>query len=89
VVTYDSADLLKRVAAKRGITFLLLSDPGSKTIESYGILNKEAQGRGKGIPHPGIFILDQAGVIRAKLFLESYKQRHTSADIIRALEQVP
>jgi peroxiredoxin len=39
VISYDSAGTVKRVAAKREVTFLLLSDPGSKTIEAFGILN--------------------------------------------------
>jgi len=76
------------VAAKREITFLLLSDPGSKTIEAFGILNKEATGRAKGVPYPGVFILDQKGIIRTKLFHEGYKERPTSADLIRALKEV-
>ena len=88
VISYDSAETLKRVAQKRGVTFLLLSDPGSKTIEAYGILNKEASGRAKGVPHPGIFILDQQGVIRAKLFLDGYRERPKSGDIIQALKAV-
>jgi peroxiredoxin len=88
VITYDSADLLKRVAAKRGITFLLLSDPGSKTIDAFGLLNKEASGRAQGVPHPGVFILDREGVIRKKLFQDGYKERHSSADLVRAMKEL-
>jgi peroxiredoxin len=88
VISYDSADVLKRVAAKREVAFLLLSDPGSKTIEAFGILNKEATGRAKGVPYPGVFILDGRGIIRAKLFNEGYKERAKSADVIRALKEV-
>lgn len=50
VVSYDAVDTLKRVAAKREVTFLLLSDPGSKTISAFGILNKEGKEKGKGLP---------------------------------------
>ena len=87
VISYDSAVTLKRVAAKREVTFLLLSDPGSRTIDAFGILNKAATGKAKGVPYPGIFVLDQKGVIRAKLFREGYKERATSADLIRALKE--
>ena len=88
-ISYDSVDTLKRVAAKREVTFLLLSDPGSKTIEAFGILNKEAKGKDKGIPHPGIFILDQKGVIRAKLFHAGYAERPKNADLVEAFKEVP
>lgn len=88
VVSYDSAETIKRVARRRGVTFLLLSDPGSKTIKAFGILNKEATGRAKGVPYPGIFILDREGTIRAKLFLPGYKERYKSTDIIQALKRI-
>ncbi len=88
VVSYEPVDVLKRVAQQRGVTFLLLSDPGSKTIETYGILNREATGRAKGVPHPGILILDQKGVIRSKLADANYRIRPPAADVITALKQV-
>ena len=89
VVSYDAVDTLKRVAAKREVTFLLLSDPGSKTISAFGILNKEGKEKGKGLPHPGIFILDQKGIIWAKLVHKSYAERAKVADVIHALREVP
>ena len=89
VVSYDSADTLKRVAAKRQVTFLLLSDPGSKTIEAFGILNQEAKGKAKGVPYPAIFILDRKGIIRAKLFRAGFVRRARIADVIQALKEVP
>ena len=49
-ISYDSLEVLKRAQAKLQIAFPLLSDEGSKTIDAYGIRNKEAEGRAKGIP---------------------------------------
>ena len=86
-ISYDSAAVLKRFAAKSSITFPLLSDVGSKTIDAYGIRNKEAPERWSGIPYPGTFIVDTNGVIRAKLFLEGYKERHAPEPLIEALKK--
>jgi hypothetical protein len=36
------------------------------------------------VPEPGNFIVDQQGVIRAKLFLEGFRSRHTADDLIKA-----
>jgi len=80
--------VLAKFADKSKITFPLLSDEGSKVIEAYGILNKEAEGRAKGIPHPMTFLVDKQGVIRAKLFHEGYAKRHTSQDLIQASKDV-
>jgi peroxiredoxin len=84
-ISYDSQAVLSQFAAKHSIAFRLLSDPGSKTIKAYGILNKEAQGRAEGIPYPGTFIVGTDGVIRAKFFLEGYKERVDPESIRKAL----
>jgi peroxiredoxin Q/BCP len=69
-ISYDDPKVLKSFTDRMKITFPLLSDPGSQTIDAYHIRNEAAKGRAQGVPNPGTFILDQAGIIRAKLFLE-------------------
>jgi peroxiredoxin len=83
-VSYDDAKVLAAFADAKGIQFPLLSDPGSKTIEAYGILNTEAKGPAKGVPYPGTFVIDKDGVVRAKLFKDGYKERCTTAELIEA-----
>lgn len=41
-ISYDSTEILATFATEHGITFPMLSDPGSATIKSYGILNSVA-----------------------------------------------
>jgi peroxiredoxin Q/BCP len=84
-VSYDSVESLARFAAKRKITFPLLSDSGSRTIRAYGLLNKEAKGQAEGIPYPGTMVIDPEGVIRAKLFLKGYRDRHSKEQLIKAV----
>ena len=85
-ISYDSPEILKRFAAKKSIAYRLLSDTGSKTIDAYGIRNKEATGRASGIPYPGTFIVGTDGVIRAKLFLEGYEERASTEAIVKAVK---
>ncbi len=85
-ISYDTREILKRFAAKKSIAYPLLSDAGSKTIDAYGIRDKEAAGRTNGIPHPGTFIIGKDGAIRVKLFLEGYKERHTTEALVQALK---
>ena len=87
-ISYDDPAVLKRFSDRSKIAFPLLSDPGSKTIEAYHIRNEAAKGRAEGVPNPGTFILDRSGVIRAKLFLEGYRDRHTSEELIKAAKAV-
>jgi peroxiredoxin Q/BCP len=87
-ISYDSPAVLKAFADRAKITFPMLSDPESKTIEAYHIRNEAAKGKAVGVPHPGTFILDRQGVIRAKLFLEGYRERHTTEALITAAKAV-
>jgi peroxiredoxin Q/BCP len=87
-ISYDDTKVLKTFSDRMKIAFPLLSDPGSKTIEAYHIRNETARGKAEGVPHPGTFILDRKGVIRAKLFLEGYRVRHTTETLVEAVKAV-
>jgi peroxiredoxin Q/BCP len=91
-VSYDSVEVLKAFVDKRKITFPLLSDPDSKTIAAYALKNKETAGKKigmidlDGVPYPGTLLIDAEGVVRAKLFVDGYKERHTVAELVKAAE---
>jgi peroxiredoxin len=87
-VSYDAPATNATAAAKLALTFPLLSDTGSKTIDAYGIRNREATGRAEGIPHPVVYILDQHGVIRVKLMRDSYRDRPESEEIIAGVKRL-
>jgi peroxiredoxin Q/BCP len=87
-ISYDSPAVLKSLSERAKITFPLLSDTESKTIDAYHIRNDTAKGKAEGVPNPGTFILDGQGVIRAKLFLEGYRDRHTTDALIKAASAV-
>lgn len=87
-ISYDSPETLTRVMAKQGITFPLLADVGSRTIDAYGIRNQEAKGRAAGVAHPVLFLLDQQGVIRAKLMRDNYKDRPEVDEIVAAAKSI-
>ena len=87
-ICYDDTKVLKTFSDRMKIAFPLLSDPGSKTINAYHIRNEAAKGRAQGVPNPGTFILDQEGVIRAKLFLEGFRDRHTTEALCKAAKAV-
>ena len=81
-ISYDARSVLAKFSRERGIEYTMLSDPGSMTIDAYGVRNKEATGRTSGIPHPTIFIVDRNGIIRFKLRHEGYQERPAPAEII-------
>jgi hypothetical protein len=86
-LSYDSPAVLKDFAARRGITYPLLSDSESIVIRRFGLLNPEYPpgDNAHGVPHPGTFVVDETGVIREKHFARGYTERRTAASL-RAAE---
>ncbi len=83
-ISYDSVAVLKNFADRRAITFPLLSDPESKIIQSFGILNETAPKNSfaSGIPYPGTYLLDPKGIVLAKYFVDDFRERDTAAEIL-------
>ena len=83
-ISYDSPAVLKDFAARRRITFPLLSDPDSAVIRRFGLLNPEYPpgDRAHGVPYPGTFVVDAEGVVREKHFAQAYTERRTAASIL-------
>ena len=87
-VSYDSVAVLADFSRRRGITFPLLSDPGSITIRKYGILNTTVPASNRrmyGIPFPGTFMLNARGVITSRFFEQAYQERNTVGSIMARL----
>lgn len=88
-ISYDSPAVLEDFAKRASITYPLLSDEDSEAIEAYGIKNDGVPegSRQDGIPHPGTFLIDRTGVIRAKLFY-SVRKRHTPTELLKAMRSL-
>jgi hypothetical protein len=83
-ISYDSVAILKAFADREHIGFELLSDPESRVIRSYGILNETVQKDSPsfGIPNPGTYVLDASGTVMAKYFEDDFRVRDTAASIL-------
>ena len=87
-VSYDPVSVLADFAARRGIAFPLLSDPGSLTIRKYGLFNTtvpESNQQTSGIPFPGTFMLNERGVVTSRFFEQAYQERNTVASMLARL----
>ncbi len=83
-ISYDSVSTLKAFSDKYQITYPLLSDEGSEVIKSFGIFNTEVDSAsyGFGIPHPGIYIIDENLTVIEKHFEQSYRERPTAQNVL-------
>ena len=89
-LSYDKPEILAAFTEKRHIAYTLLSDPTSEVIDRYKLRDPQYPpgNRAFGVPRPIIFILDTRGVIRAKLFEETYKTRPPVSAVVEKLDQL-
>lgn len=94
-ISPDPIDRLNETKAKiakdgKGeIPFPLLSDPGSKTVNAYGVYDPTYAGQEvDGIPHPAIFILDKDRKVRWVSVSMDYKKRPAEKEIRAELEKL-
>jgi len=83
-ISYDPVSTLADFSRRRGITFPLLSDPGSETIKRYGILNTTIDPKNElyGYPFPGTFIVDRRAIVTSRVFEPIYQERSTISSIL-------
>ena len=83
-ISYDSQEILKAFAERRQISIPLLSDPDSKIIRAFGILNSTIppDQMAFGIPYPGSYLVDEKGKVRAKYFEEDFRDRYSTGTIL-------
>lgn len=86
-ISYDSREILQEFARRKQITIRLLSDPESKIIRAFGILNTSVRpGQSAyGIPYPGTYLVNQRGVVVSKFFEEDYRTRYAMGTVYTRL----
>jgi peroxiredoxin len=89
-LSYDSPEILAAFTAKRNIAYTLLSDPKSEVIDLYKLRDPQYPpgNRAYGVPRPIIFVLDPDGIIKAKLYEESFKDRPPVTAVISKLDEL-
>jgi peroxiredoxin len=89
-LSYDSPEILQAFTAKRHIAYTLLSDPKSEVIDLYRLRDPQYPPGSKayGVPRPIIFVIGTDGVIRAKLYEESFKVRPPVTAVTSKLDEL-
>ena len=81
--------LIDKIAAdgNGAVNFTMLSDPGHKVIDTYGLHDPAYDGtKFDGIPHPTVYVIDKNGRVAWSKVETDYKVRPSNADIRAALE---
>ena len=84
-VSYDEPAALAAFARHHGVTYPLLSDQGSAVIDRFGVRNHfvtEEQVPYYGVPFPGVFLVDERGVVTARRFHRNVAHRESAEAIL-------
>ena len=89
-ISYDQPEVQKKFVDQRGIGYTLLSDPKSEVIDRYNLRDPQypPSSFAYGVPRPIIFILDKQGVIKAKLYEDTYTKRPPVALLLETIDKV-
>ena len=86
-----SKEFAEKIATdgKGTVRFSILSDPGHRTIDTYGLRDPAYEGQKVyGIPHPAVYIIDKNGrVVWAKIESD-YRKRPTNEEIRTELDKL-
>jgi hypothetical protein len=88
-LSYDEQDALADFRDAYDITYGLLSDPESKVIRQFGLLNtliSEDDHPWHGIPYPGTYVVDSEGLISHKFFENNLQLRVGPEMLLRAAQ---
>jgi peroxiredoxin len=91
-LTYDAPKLQRRFIDRFSISYPVLSDIDATSVRNLGILNTDYEpgDNNYGIPYPGVFVIDPAGTIVGKIFVEGYSTRvDANGDLAYALSVLP
>ncbi|MBL4679490.1 MAG: redoxin domain-containing protein [Pseudomonadales bacterium] len=76
-MTYDDVSDTSKFHSKENLSFPILQDVNAKHVKAFGILNEDYEPghRAYGIPHAGMFLVDEHGVIFNKFSEKGYMKR--------------
>jgi peroxiredoxin len=89
-ISYEKPELQNEFVERRKVGYTMLSDPKSAIIDLYKLRDPQYPPGdfAYGVPRPIIFILDKNGVIKAKLYEETYTKRPPLALLLETLDKV-
>lgn len=87
----QSKQFAEKISAdgKGEVNFSMLSDPGHRVIDAYGIRDPDYNGQKfEGIPHPSVYLIDRSGKVAWAKIETDYKERPANDEVEAALKNL-
>ena len=87
-ISYDDPAVLAAFRVKRGISYTMLSDHGSKMIDAFALRDPQypPDSMAYGVPHPTIYVIGRDGRVQARLTKDGYRVRPTMEALFAAID---
>ena len=84
-ISPDPPEIRARFAERYGVEFPLLSDTDSHVIRAWGLFNDQIEPDHAyfGVPHPGMFLVDDQGIVFDKHFGPDHRIRESVASSVQ------
>jgi len=83
-ISVDSPETSEHLALGEKLSFPLVSDPGHRLIEGYGVFDGETE-----IAWPSIFIVDRKGQVAWRWLATDFEQRITTTEVLQMIDALP
>lgn len=89
-ISYEPPAVDANFIKERGLKYTLLSDPKSQIIDRYKLRDPQYKkgSRAYGVPQPIIFVLDREGVVKAKLYEDTFQKRPPVGLVVEMLDKL-
>jgi peroxiredoxin len=87
-ISVDPPEVSRKLAAKAGYTFPVLSDPSAEVIRRYDLLHKGGGPQGSDISRPAEFLVDSSGTVRWVNFTEDVRIRARAGEMLAAARAI-
>jgi len=87
-ISVDSPEVSRKLAAKAGYTFPILSDPNAEVIRRYDLLHQRGGPSGSDISRPAEFLVDSSGIVRWTNFTEDIRIRAKADQMLAAAREL-
>lgn len=87
----ESKQFAEKISAdgKGNISYPILSDPGHRVIDAFGIRDSDYNGQKfEGIPHPSVYVIDKDGRVAWARVEKDYKERPINDEVRAALKNL-
>lgn len=87
-ISVDPPERSREIAEAHDLDYPLLSDPGARVIEAYGVLHRGGGIDGGDVARPAVLVLDREGRVAWRDLTDNWRVRVRPERVVEALDSI-